>query len=368
MTDIATFKGIYLTEKGDVVCLTMSDIYVPTGEQSLVRVQYSGVNPGDTRHYHIGMHSFIMGYEFVGEIVAAGPLSIFKPGDMVMGMTTPGHRRPLHMGAHQAYLLAENYMTWNKPDDLDPTIAVGMPAAAQTAMDALFNCLGFGLPSARLDGDDAAGKAILIWGGGSNVGAAAVQLAREAGFEMIIVTASESNHTALTSLGATHCFDYHNASVVEDIRRAVQASGHTLTVAFDAVCSGLGIYEGLSETAMAAVEAEYSRSTPALARQCLSTTESPSDLRLSCVLPVNKDSDWKFALVPRGSLGDSAPKAWAERTERVMRWLISNHKAVWKPMPNITIVDSAEKGVDAIERVWQGKVSMEKVVLKHPLL
>lgn len=368
MADPTTFKAIYLTEKGEVVCRALSDIYVPTASQSLVQVQYSGVNPGDIRHYHIGMHSFVMGYEFVGKVIEAGPLSLFEAGDMVLGMTMPGHRRPLHAGAHQAYLLAGNYMTWKKPEDLDSVAAVGMPAAAQTAMDALFNCLGFGLPAAGLDGDEATGKAILIWGGGSNVGAAAVQLAREARFEMIIVTASERNHSALKTLGATHCFDYHTTSVVGDIRAAVQAAGQTLTIAFDAVCSGLGVYEGLDEEDMAAVQANYNQSSPALAKQCMSTAVSPIEFRLSSVLPVYNDADWKFALVPRGSLGDSAPEEWATRTDRAMGWLIKNHKSVWKPMPRITITNNAEAAIDAVQRVWQGKVSMEKVVLKHPLL
>lgn len=368
MANPTPFKAIYLSDKGEVISRNITEIYVPTESQTLVQVQYSGINPGDIRHFHIDMHSFVMGYEFAGNVIAAGPSSPFKPGEAVFGMTTPGHARPLHRGAHQAYLLAEKYMTWRRPDDLDPLIAVGMPAAAQTALDALFNCLGFGLPSAGLSGDDAVGRSILIWGGGSNVGAAAVQLAKVAGFDPILVTASKRNHGHLKALGATQCFDYHEPSVVEDIQEAVRASGKSLRIAFDAVCCGLGIYEGLSHEARAAVEMKYDESTPALARRCMSAGLSPQDLKLSCVLPVVKDPNWKFALVPRGSLNDSAPQDWAERTDNAMRWLIDNHKSVWRPMPKITTVETAEDAIGAIHNVWEGKTSMEKVVLKHPLL
>lgn len=259
-------------------------------------------------------------------------------------------------------------MTWRRPDDMDPLVAVGMPAAAQTALDALFNCLGFGFPSAGLAGDDATGKAILIWGGGSNVGAAAVQIAKAAGFDPILVTASKHNHGHLRNIGATQCFDYHEPSVVTDIQEAVRASGKSLRTAFDAVCAGLGIYEGLSHEARAVVEEKYDESTPALARKCMSIELSPEDLRLSCVLPVVKDPDWKFALVPRGSLGDSSPQDWAERTDKAMAWFIANHRSVWRSMPKVKVVGTAEDAITVIHDVWEGKTSMEKVVLRHPLL
>lgn len=159
------FKAIYLTSSGDVAVKTIPSPYEPYGSQALVRVEYSGINPGDLRHFYMGMHSFVMGYDFVGTVISAGHDSPFRLGDAVMGMTKSGHNRPSHLGAHQAYLIAESsYLIWRRPESLPPLSAVRLPSAAQTAADALFNVLGFAFPpaGAYVGGLDPHSAAILI--------------------------------------------------------------------------------------------------------------------------------------------------------------------------------------------------------------
>ncbi|OIW32863.1 GroES-like protein [Coniochaeta ligniaria NRRL 30616] len=363
------FKAIYLTEDGDITVREIAEPYQPQGSQALVKVQHSGINPGDYRHYFMGMHSFVMGYDFVGEVLEVGPDSPFKPGELLMGETTPDHKRPIHRGAHQAYLLAEPYLTFRRPADLAPLSAVSLVSAAQTASDALFNVLGFALPAAGLDGDDPAGQAILIWGGASGCGWAALQLARAAGFGTIIVTASMKNHAALKEAGATHCFDYHDDTVVADIRSAVAKEGVRLTAAFDAVSIGLGIFEPLTEADKASIDANYGKSTPALAKSCLSEPLDGEKIRLASTLPVLKDPDWVFALYSRKHYPQDEVDhpGWWQRQEKTLTWLIENHKTAWRPLPNTRVVQDTEEVVKAIKDVFQGKVSMEKVAIRHPM-
>lgn len=77
-------------------------------------------------------------------------------------------------------------------------------------------------------------KGVLVWGGASSVGSAAVQSARSMGFR-VYATASERNHEYVRGLGASRVFAYQDAGVVEEIVRAAREDGVTVAVGFDAV-------------------------------------------------------------------------------------------------------------------------------------
>ncbi|KAK3364615.1 hypothetical protein B0T25DRAFT_530621 [Lasiosphaeria hispida] len=357
------FKALYLTPSATFVTREIAAPYTPTTPaQSLIAVHYSGINPGDLRHFHMGLHSFVAGYDFTGTVLS-GPAA-FPPGTPVLGMTWPAHARPLHAGAHQAYLLADPYLLWRRPDDLAPLSAVGIPVAAQTAADGLFNCLGFGLPAAGVEGKDAGRERVLIWGGGGAVGWAAVQLAKAAGFREVLVAAREGNHEVLMRGGATRCFDYTRPGVVEEIRGHVREAGGELGNVFDAVGVGLGIFEPVG-----AEKGRYEDSTPALAKRCLSDgVVERKEAGLCCVLPVLQDPDWGFALFSRkGEQQEADHPGWWQRQEKVVSWLIENHATAWRPLKT-RVVREAGEAATAIRDVYEGKLSMEKVAIEHPML
>ena len=237
-----------------------------------------------------------------------------------------------------------------------------MPVGAQTAIDALFNIMGFSFPPAGLDGADPRGVPILIWGGASAVGWAAIQMAKAAGFGPIYTTASLRNHDVLKRLGATECFDYHDAGVVANVRKAVAASGKPLSVVFDAVTIGLGVFEPETD-----VVNDTEGCTPDLAAACC---YEETQMRLCAVLPVAHDSRWEFCLGvrPEGDtvIGFPQDPAFPKRMATAMRWLVANHERYWQSLPTV-IVQGAEAGMAQMERVFQGKASMEKVLVKHPM-
>ncbi|KAJ3541894.1 hypothetical protein NM208_g4392 [Fusarium decemcellulare] len=379
-------KAIYLDAQGKHTVRIIEEPYVPKGAQSLVEVQYSAINPADTRHYYMGMSEYVAGYEFVGTVRATGPDSPFKPGQEVFGFSLPADHRPKYLGAHQDFLLAEPQLLFERPPslNLDPINAVTMLAGALTSIDGLFNTLGYGFPTAKLDGDDPKDVPILIWGGASVVGQAAIKLARAAGFSPILTTASPHNHDALRKLGATHCFNYMSSTVVDDIHTTMRELGKKLKTVFDSVSSGLGIFEGLSKEEEQAIQEKYDQSTAAIARRCCDTDIAESELRLSAVLPVAQDPTWKFCLMFRTvetmdhGVGDleMSPKEreaeetkirrWGARNDHVIRWLIANHEKYWEA-PRTRTVETAEEGIQAIKDVWSGKTSREKIVIKHPM-
>ncbi|KAM7219497.1 GroES-like protein [Rhypophila decipiens] len=376
-SQIVPFKAVYLDSEGSISIRSISDLYKPESpNQFLIRVKYSAINPGDLRHFHMGLHSFVMGYDYTGTVVSTHPDSSsdfpFKKGDSVMGMTFPGHARPISQGAHQAYLLADlsHTLTFHRPKSFSAIEAAGFISPVQTAADAIFNILGTGLPSADLDGDDPSEKAILIWGGASALGWASIQLAKAAGFKYIFTTASRNNRTALREVGATHVFDYRDDDVVKQIRNSAKKQGIMLSLAFDTVCKGTGIFEppASAEEGNPKQPADFANSTPSLTKSALSEgVVERGEATVASSLPVLQDPDIQFVLFSR-KWADEEEKhpGWWQRQEKVVSWVIENHETVWKPMP-VKVVDTAEESVEAIQAVFDGKYSLLKVLLEHPL-
>ena len=124
-------------------------------------------------------------------------------------------------------------MTSAIPDALSYHQAVVLPLALSTATAGLYQKDYLGLPYPTINSEPS-GKTILVWGGSSSVGSAAVQLAQASGLE-VISTASSKNFDFVKSLGAKQVFDYHKPDVVNEIVSALR--GSNFVGAYDAVSS-----------------------------------------------------------------------------------------------------------------------------------
>jgi NADPH:quinone reductase-like Zn-dependent oxidoreductase len=82
---------------------------------------------------------------------------------------------------------------------------------------------GLGLPPPSLD-PKPSNKTIVIWGASSAVGLQSTQVATAAGVKVVAV-ASAHNFEVCRTCGAEEVFDYHSASVVNDVVKAVRAGG-----------------------------------------------------------------------------------------------------------------------------------------------
>lgn len=75
-------------------------------------------------------------------------------------------------------------------------------------------------------------QGMLVWGGASSVGSAAVQIAKSMGFT--VYTAASEKHTEyLKGLGASRVFDYRGEGVVEKIVKAAKEDGVTVNWGYD---------------------------------------------------------------------------------------------------------------------------------------
>ena len=181
----------------------------PNAGEIVVRVAAAGVGPWDAllRERKSVVSSplpLILGSDLSGVVEATGPgITKFKAGDEVYGMTNSQF-----LGAYAQYALASQMMIAQKPRSLSFVEAASAPVVAVTAWQMLFDYA-----------EAKAGQTVLIHGAGGNVGAYAVQMARNAGLE-VFATASAKDLDYVRELGAGTAIDYRETPF-EDVVRAV---------------------------------------------------------------------------------------------------------------------------------------------------
>lgn len=143
------------------------------------------------------------------------------------------NNNPAH-GGFQLYTVCNALVVAKIPSSLEFTSATVLPLAISTASACLFqkSTLALPLPTSATN-PTSTGKSVLIWGGSSSVGAAAIQLAAGAGVKVVSV-ASKHNLDKLKDLGASAAFDYNSSSVVDDIIAALEGTD------FAGVCDCIG--------------------------------------------------------------------------------------------------------------------------------
>jgi len=155
----------------------------------------------------------ILGLEVAGEVVEIGEnVSKWKIKDKVFGLL-PG-------GAYAEFVIMHKNMAIKKPDFLDFEQATAIPEVFLTAFQALV-WLG------KLQENEK----VLIHAGGSGVGTAAIQIAKN--FKSnILITASREKHQKCKDLGANFCIDYKIESFREKILELTEKQGVDLIIDF----------------------------------------------------------------------------------------------------------------------------------------
>ena len=194
-------KAVRFHQYGDADVLRFEDAPLPqiADDELLVKVHSAGVNPADTQFrrgdYQVFVPlalPFIPGWDVAGTVETVGQsVTAFRTGDAVFAMTDMSRN-----GAYAEFVAVRASEVAPAPQSLPPEHAAGVPLAALTAWQALFDV-------AELR----AGQSVLIHAGAGGVGLFAIQLARRAGAQ-VISTASAVNHALLRELGAHQVIDY----------------------------------------------------------------------------------------------------------------------------------------------------------------
>ncbi len=216
-----TMQAVTIGEFGGPEVLTYQSVARPEpgADEVLIRVKGAGVNPidymtrsgvGVTRHWKEVSFPLILGWDVSG-VVEQSNSSSFKPGDEVYTFT----RFPKEAGAYAEFIAAPAAEVTAKPASIDHLTASGVPLAALTAWQALFE-----------KGALEAGQTVLIHAAAGGVGHFAVQLAKWRG-ATVIATASARNETFVRDLGADIFVDY-TVCEFDHVVKDVDAVFHTI--------------------------------------------------------------------------------------------------------------------------------------------
>jgi NADPH2:quinone reductase len=211
-------RAVVITRFGSPDVLEVQEIDRPQPQpgEILVRVIASGTNPVDAKIRQAGTWAQIpfpavLGYDVSGVVEEVGPgVTAFQAGDEVF--YTPeifGNSR----GSYAEFNAAPASIVARKPLGLSHTEAAGVPLAGGTAWETVVRRLAV-----------RPGETVLIHGGAGGVGSFAVQFAKAAGAR-VIATASQANHSFVSSLGTDAVVDYRDKGAAEQILSAAGGSG-----------------------------------------------------------------------------------------------------------------------------------------------
>ncbi|XP_046574671.1 quinone oxidoreductase PIG3-like [Haliotis rubra] len=216
-------------EKGGPENLYVAEVARPAlGErQVLIKVHASAINRADTLQRK-GLYppppgeSDILGLEAAGVVDSLGPgcSEKWKIGDRVMSL--------LSGGGNSEYVATPEQLLMAIPEGMDYIQAAAIPEVWLTAYQLL-----------HFVGKVQSGETVLIHGGASGVGTAAVQLVSLAGAKSIVTAGSEAKIATAVSLGASQGFNYKEGDFSQKVRDATNGKG--VDVILD--CVGGSYYE-----------------------------------------------------------------------------------------------------------------------------
>ena len=195
--------------------LKYEDVPVPepkTGEV-LIKVEAAALNRADLGlrkgTYRIAADALpvIPGREFAGTIAKLGAgVNEFTVGQRVVGYPS--------LGGYAEYAIAKTSEVRPVPDGVTSAQAAALPTASLTAW--------FGL---RTDGDLKSGEWLLVHGGSSGVGVAAIQIAKHLGAKVIATSGSEVKCRRLRALGADVTIDVSENDFAAEVMRVTKDRG-----------------------------------------------------------------------------------------------------------------------------------------------
>jgi NADPH:quinone reductase-like Zn-dependent oxidoreductase len=234
-------KAVYITEHGGIDKLIYGELAdpVPGEGEVLVRVRACGLNHADLwirRGLPFLRVQFphILGGDVSGEVVAAGSIADNTKVGMrvtVSPLIACGNCEQCFSGEDnlcgRLRVLGEELPGGNAelvkipvqnavplPAEISWEAAACIPAAFTTAWNMVFE-------QAKLK----SGEWILIHGGGSGVGSAAIQLARLVGANIITTAGSDEKLRKAEALGARYIINYHKRDFLHEVRRITKRRG-----------------------------------------------------------------------------------------------------------------------------------------------
>lgn len=213
-------KAIAITTYGapEVLQLVERQMPVPQAGEVLIKVSASGVNRPDVSQREGNYPpppgiSDLPGLEIAGEIVG-GDLDhphntcALKKGDLVCALVAGG--------GYAEYCVAPIAQCLPIPAGLSPVAAAALPETCFTVWSNVFDRARLGRT------EDGETESILVHGGASGIGVAAIQIARALGHRVFATAGSDAKCRATERFGAERGINYRSedfVAVVKDLTR-----------------------------------------------------------------------------------------------------------------------------------------------------
>lgn len=194
--------------------LVLEEVPTPTPREGevLLHVAAAGVNRADLGQ-RAGVYppppgaSEILGMEVSGSVVEVGPgVSGVAVGDEVCAL--------LSGGGYAEYVAVDAGLLLPVPASVGLVSAAALPEATATVWSNLVMVAGL-----------RAGETVLIHGGGSGIGTAAIQIALAVGARVVVTAGSPHKLDACRALGADILIDYREEDFVARIREETDGRG-----------------------------------------------------------------------------------------------------------------------------------------------
>jgi NADPH2:quinone reductase len=207
-------KAISVENPGAEYRLVVTEVPrpVPGPGEVLIRVAGAGLNRADVVQAR-GAYPpppgapDTLGLEVSGTVEAVGQgVTVPKVGERVCAL--------LAGGGYAEYVLASPLCLLPVPAAMDLVTAAALPEVHFTVWTNLMD-------AARLQ----PGETVLIHGGSSGIGTAAIQLCKVRGHTVFATAGSQAKCEACRNLGATLAIDYRTQDFVEKIRAATEGRG-----------------------------------------------------------------------------------------------------------------------------------------------
>jgi NADPH2:quinone reductase len=207
-------KAIAITAPGKDYKLTLAEIPQPSAREGevLLKVAAAGINHADLSQAK-GMYppppgaSQTLGMEASGEIVeVGGGVTDWRVGDKVCALM-PG-------GGYAEYAAVSAKSLLTVPKGVSLVDAAGLPEVYFTVWTNVFD-------SARLK----IGETVLIHGGSSGIGTAAIQLCAALGHIVFTTAGSKEKCAACEKLGAKRAINYREEDFVDVVKKETDSKG-----------------------------------------------------------------------------------------------------------------------------------------------
>ncbi|WP_276374544.1 NAD(P)H-quinone oxidoreductase [Chryseolinea sp. H1M3-3] len=208
-------KAIVITEPGGPEVLQVKERPTPVPEQGevLIKVIAAGVNRPDVAqrkgHYPPpkGASPDIPGLEVAGIVEALGKdCTTTKPGDKVCALVSGG--------GYAGYCTVPEGQLLPIPDNLSFEEAASLPETFFTVWSNVFD-----------RGQLKPGQKLLVHGGSSGIGVAAIQLAKAWGATVYVTAGTDEKCSYCEELGAERAINYKSQSFKEEIKRVTSSQG-----------------------------------------------------------------------------------------------------------------------------------------------